>query len=238
MSEPKPQFPNFKEAYCAAYRCKPENFDHQVFWKCVYRRALPLTVVIWVVERRMFQPDLEVIRALGAAGSAVELQAVMGEFDNRCQVERSIRRAMFRMRVSGARLSPLMSGLLPLIKPLAPSPVVIGPRRSPQDIAAHAGQENRDARENTGAVVRRLKRFHSDIVGGRPLSDALAQLGVDLGDATALLGQHRAGRPELEWLHDHLAERGQLDWLRTENARLSRQAAEMGAKLSAAQGGR
>jgi hypothetical protein len=238
MSEPKIQFPNFKEAYCAAYGCKPENFDHQVFWKCVYRRALPLVVVIWAVERRMFQPDLEVIRALGAASSAVELQAVMGEFDNRCMVERSIRRAMFRMRVSGARLSSLFSGLLPLIKPPEPSPVMIEPRQSPQDIAAREGPENRDARENAGAVVRRLKRFHADIVGGRPLSDALAQLGVDLGEAAALLGQHRAGRPELGWLHDHLAERGQIEWLRAENARLTRQAAEMSAKLSAGRGGR
>jgi len=233
MAEPKTQFPNFKEAYCAAYRCKPENFDHQVFWKCVYRRALPLTVVIWVVERRMFQPDLEVIRALGSASNAVELQAVMGEFDNRCRLERSIRRAMFRMRVSGARLSPLFSGLLPLITPPAPSPVVIAPRRSPQDFAAREGPENRDARENTGVMVRRLKRFHADIVGGRPLPEALADLGVGLEEATALLGQHRSGRPDLGWLHDHLAERGQLDWLRAENARLAKQAAEMSAKLSA-----
>ncbi len=238
MSEPQLQFPNFKEAYCAAYRCKPENFDHQVFWKSVYRRALPLAAVIWVVERRMFQPDLEVIRALGAASSAVELQSVMGEFDNRCMVERSIRRAMFRMRVSGARLSPLFSGLLPLIKPPAPSPVMMEPRQSPQEIAAREGPESRDTRENSGAVVRRLKRFHADIVGGRPLPDALAQLGADLGEAAILLGQHRAGRPELGWLHDHLAERGQLDWLREENARLSKQAAEMSAKLSAMRGGR
>ncbi len=41
MSEPKIQFPDFKEAYRAAYRCQPENFDQQIFWKCVHRRALP-----------------------------------------------------------------------------------------------------------------------------------------------------------------------------------------------------
>lgn len=234
MSEPKIQFANLKEAYCAAYRCKPENFDHQVFWKCVYRRALPLAALIWVLERRMFQPDLEVIRALGAAGSAVEMQSVMGEFDNRCRLERSIRRAIFRMRVSGARLSPLFSDLLPLVSPPAPSPVVVVPKRSPQETAAGEGPENRDARENTGVIVRRLKRFHADIVGGRHLAEALADLGVDLEEATALLGQHRSGRPDLGWLHDHLAERGQLEWLRAENARLSRQAAEMSAKLSAA----
>ncbi len=237
MSAPKTLFPNFKEAYCAAHRCKPENFDHQVFWKSVYRRALPLTVVIWVVERRMFQPDLEVIRALGAASTAVELQSVMGEFDNRCMVERSIRRAMFRMRVSGARLTPLFTDLLPLIEPPAPAPVDFPPKRSPQDIAAREGPENRDARENTGVVVRRLKRFHADVVGGRPLPEALAELGVDLDEARALLGQHRSGRPDLGWLHDHLEERGQLDWLRAENARLAKQAAEMSAKLSAARGG-
>lgn len=238
MSEPQIQFPTFKEAYCAAYRCSPEKFDHRVFWKCVHRRALPLTVVIWAVERRVFQPDLEVIRALGAASSDVELRSVMEEFDNRCMVERSIRRTVFRMRVSGGRLMPLFRALLPLVKPFAPSPMAFGPGPGPSGTPAREAGENRDVRENTGAVVRRLKRFHTDIVGGRPLPDALAQLGVDLGEAATLLGQHRAGRPELEWLHDHLAERGQLDWLRTENARLSRQAAEMSAKLSAVQGGR
>ena len=237
MSEPKIQFPNFKEAYCAAHRCSPEKFDHQVFWKCVYRRALPLVVVIWAVERRVFQPDLEVIRALGAAGSDVELQAVMGEFDNRCMVERSIRRTVFRMRVSGARLMPLFRDLLPLVKPLAPSLVVVGPGKSPSGAPAKADQENRDLRENTGVTVRRLKRFHNDIVGGRPLPEALAGLGVGPEEASALLAQHRAGRPELGWLHDHLAERGQLEWLRAENARLSKQAAEMAAKLSTARGG-
>jgi hypothetical protein len=236
MSEPKIQFASLKEAYCAAYRCKPENFDHQVFWKCIYRRALPLAVVIWVLERRMFQPDLEVIRALGAAAGAVEMQAVMGEFDTRCRLERSIRRAMFRMRVSGARLSRLFSELLPLIKPAEPSPVVIVPKRTPPDIASREEADNRDARENTGVMVRRLKRFHVDIVGGRRLPEALAELGVGLDEATDLLGQHRSGRPDLGWLHDHLAERGQLDWLRAENARLSRQAAEMSAKLSAERG--
>ena len=207
MSEPKIQFPNFKDAYCAAYRCKPENFDHQVFWKCVYRRSLPLAVV---------------------------MQAVMGEFDTRCRLERSIRRAVFRMRVSGARLSPLFSTLLPLIRPPSPSPVVIVPKRNPQGITAGEGPENRETRENTGMVVRRLKRFHADIVGGRPLPEALAVLGVGLDEATALLGKHRSGRPDLEWLHDHLAERGQLEWLRAENARLARQATEMSTKLSAA----
>lgn len=237
MSEPRIQFPNFKEAYCAAYRCSQEKFDHQVFWKCVYRRALPLVVVIWAVERRVFQPDLEVIRALGAAGSDIELQSVMGEFDNRCMVERSIRRTVFRMRVSGARLMPLFRDLLPLIRPLSPSTVAAGPGKSPPGAPAKDDQENRDVRENTGMMVRRLKRFHSDIVGGRPISEALAELGVDLGEAATLLGRHRAGRPELGWLHDHLAERGQLDWLRTENARLSRQAAEMSAKLSGTRGG-
>ena len=79
MSEPKIQFPNFKEAYCAAYRCQPENFDHRVFWRCVHRRALPLTILTWVLERRVFQPDLEVIHALGAASSEVELLAAMEE---------------------------------------------------------------------------------------------------------------------------------------------------------------
>ncbi len=168
MSVPKVQFPNFKEAYRAAYRFQPENFDQQVFQKCVYRRALPLAAVIWVGERRMFLADLEVILARGATDSEVELRAVMGEFDNRCRLERSMRRPMSRMRVSGARLSRLSSGLLPLIKPPAPSRVVTGPRQSPQDIAAREGTENRDAGEDTGAVVRRLERFHTDIAGGRP----------------------------------------------------------------------
>ena len=86
-------------------------------------------------------------------------------------------------------------------------------------------------------MVRRLKRFHTDIVGGRPPSEALAELGVGPEEATTLLGQHRAGRPDLGWLHDHLAERDELDKLRAENARLTKLAAEMGAKLFTARDG-
>ena len=54
--------PNTLESlYCAAHKCRPEEFRSKAFWNCMYRHAIPLSPVLRVLKRGYFIPDQELV---------------------------------------------------------------------------------------------------------------------------------------------------------------------------------
>src|SRR4249920_748799 len=104
MTEPTPpQFDTLRQAFSEVYRCPPAAFEKRVFWKCLYPHAWLPAHWMWWFERSFFLPDLEGVRAMGAARSEADLQRAIDDLENLCLVERSIRRGAFMIRLSSTR---------------------------------------------------------------------------------------------------------------------------------------
>lgn len=224
MSDPKPQFDTFREAYCAAHRCSPEQFGWAVFRRCLHRHALLVAPILRLGDPTFFQADFEVITAIGRATSQLELQVLIDEFENRRVVERDLLHATLRIRLSNFRLTETFLGLVPLLKPApAVAPTVAEPK-----VALAPGRE---AADSATLALRRLKRFHGSVVSGMPLAEAAREAGIALEEVGPQIERHKAGRPELVWLGEYLGQVGKLVELREENERLMRLTADLTRKL-------
>jgi hypothetical protein len=51
----------FEELFCEANKCTPAEFPRRVFWKCLYRHAVPLAPLLLVVWPKYFAPDKQLI---------------------------------------------------------------------------------------------------------------------------------------------------------------------------------
>jgi len=107
----------FRESFCERFGCPPENYEKQVFWRCLYRRSLPLAWLIYLVRRKHFDLDLQTIRQLGVCRSPQEFRAELESFRYEYRSRGGMLRQI-RVRVSGKRLIGL---LLELGQPLEPA---------------------------------------------------------------------------------------------------------------------
>ncbi len=224
MSDSKPQFDSFQDAYCAAYRCKPEQYGWSSFRRCLHRHALLVAGPLRLWNPSFFQADFEVISAIGRATTQLELQVLIDEFENRRVVERDLLHATFRIRLSNYRLTETFMDLVPLLKP-APAVAV------PENGAKVTRSPNREVSDSATLALRRLKRFHTAVVSGISPAEAAAEAGIALEEIGPLIERHQAGRPELAWLGEYLAQISKLTELREENERLMRLTADLTRKL-------
>ncbi len=221
MGKEPAQFKNLREAYCAVYRCRSDAFERKVVWHCFPLHVLPFALVFWVLERSLFQKDLESIRAAGQARTSEELESVINEFENLRGVERGFRRGTLHLCIRGhllgKRLEPLLS-------------MVIGYQSTaPTELPVRAIPL--DSREPGSLTIRRLRKFRDDIIQGRRLSDALNESGWTETELLHLVAAQAPGRPDLIWFTEYLGQLKELSTLRRENERLTRVAAELSARV-------
>ncbi len=224
MSDSKPQFASFQDAYCAAYRWKPEQYGWSVFRRCLHRHARLVAGPFRLWNPSFFQADFEVITAIGRATTQLELQVLIDEFENRRVVERDLLHATFRIRLSNYRLTETFMDLVPLLKP-APTAAI------PENGAQVSLAPSREVSDSAILALRRLKRFHTAVVAGISLAEAAADAGISLDEIGPQIERHKAGRPELIWLGEYLAQIAKVTELREENDRLMRLTADLTRKL-------
>ena len=106
----------FRESFCERFGCPPEGFEERVFWRCLYRRSLPLALLVYFVHRDYFALDLLTIRQLGVARSAQEFRGELESFRYEYRMRGGILRNL-RVRVSGKRLMGLLRQTLPDLEP-------------------------------------------------------------------------------------------------------------------------
>lgn len=112
----------FSSAYCEKYGCDPGAFESRVFWRCLYRHALPVAGLIRFFRPDYFVDDIRTIRQLGAARNAEEYRHEIDAFGYLNRRHRGFDRRRLRIRVSGQRLMSLMSEVLPEWASGAPDP--------------------------------------------------------------------------------------------------------------------
>ena len=209
MTTNTPQFDTLREAYAAIYDCRPEDFEHRVFWRCLHLHAGLPARWMWAVERDFFRTDLEVVQALAEARCDADLRRAIDDLENHTLVERSLRRGMLRIRLSPSRLRRLLNPLLPLLKPLPE-------QRESEPLIAPAPARAEGARRPLRRVdeLKSLRRIHSRIVAGIAVPDALQEAGLGKDEFLASLVDHAPSHPELAWLLSYLHMLDEVEALR------------------------
>jgi hypothetical protein len=101
----------FRESFCERFGCPPEAFERRVFWRCLYRRSLPLSLVVYLVNRNYFALDLQTIKQLGVARSLQEFRGELESFRYEYRMRGGLLRNL-RVRVSGKRLMGVLREVL------------------------------------------------------------------------------------------------------------------------------
>lgn len=84
--------------------CPAEGYRREVFWRCVYRHALPLAAIIHRVAPETFQEDFDLIREVGAMTDPETITREINYFYGRNVRDKSWIRRTLLIRVSGKRL--------------------------------------------------------------------------------------------------------------------------------------
>lgn len=197
MADQKPQFSNFKDAYCAYYRVTPEKYAQSVLW-----RSLPLTrrllaLPILAFNQTFFATDLDIIRSLGPMQSSENFSLQLDELHAVNRLERNLRRGILGIRASGSRLMDLWKVVEPYVTP-PPEPVfsrVPGPTGAvgvvrtmePAEMTATAPVSTPAARLSP-AAVRNVGRNVNRETPSQPRTNALsAPVAVDAADVSGMV---------------------------------------------------
>ena len=89
-----------------------EDFNRRVFWKCLYRHALPLAAFLFWTNREFFRPDLELIQSLSSTTTFSEVKAEASFVRHDQRMQDGFLRGTLRIRISGRRLANLASTTL------------------------------------------------------------------------------------------------------------------------------
>jgi hypothetical protein len=102
----------FKQAFCTRFACTQEQYESAVFWRVVFRHALPLAWFIRRVSPGFFAEDLDLIREVGEITNPEIFKNEVNYFHGRNIRHKSWIRTVLRVRVSGGRLLKLRRQIL------------------------------------------------------------------------------------------------------------------------------
>src|SRR5262249_35501562 len=100
---------DFRTAFCKKFQCSREDFNERVFWKFLYRHALPFAASLGWMNREFFQPDLDLIHSLASTTTLSEVKAEASFIRHDQRMQAGFLRGTLRMRISGRRLADLAS---------------------------------------------------------------------------------------------------------------------------------
>lgn len=207
MAKTHPKFPNFRDAFCAYYRCRPEDFQKRAFLRAVHPLKLPFALPIYAFNKPFFAMDFGIIDSMGDARTETEYEFAMDELIGINRVERSIRRGLLGIRISGSRLSAMWKRLEPYVEP----PVIEVPRPDvsvvPQDTIGRRASEasGLGGRELAPQLVRRLKTAYEAITSGVPVPEAAVTAGfADEAEFLSVLEARAHTTPSARWLQEQL----------------------------------
>lgn len=104
--------PSFKEAYCAHFDCPPERYEESLFWRAIFRHAVPLALIIRRFDPDFFHEDLDLIREVGAMSSQAIFRNEINYFYGRNLRDKRWLRTGLRVRISGNRMMHLWGKLM------------------------------------------------------------------------------------------------------------------------------
>ena len=102
----------FREAVCQNLGCSPQEFEKLVFWRCLYRHALPVARALWITFPHFFDDDLKSIRLLGDISSIGHMEREADCLWHAYHKRGGLIRVGLGVRISGSRLVRLARRVL------------------------------------------------------------------------------------------------------------------------------
>lgn len=101
----------FKAIYCERFSVPAARFDESLFWRAIRWYALPVVLVVKIVNVNYFRPDYEFIRSVGSCEIMADVRAEVAAFRWECGISSPLRRHL-RLRISTSRVAKLAKRLL------------------------------------------------------------------------------------------------------------------------------
>lgn len=231
---PTPKFPNFREAFCAYYRCRPEDYQRRAFMRAMNPFKMVLGLPIYTFNKPFFAMDFGVVDSIGDARTESEFGFAMDELIGINRVERSIRRGLLGIRISGSRLKAMWETLKPYIEAPAAEAPRVDAAVVPQDIIGRRAPEAGPAGAALAPqLVRRLRSASDAVISGVPVAQAVAEAGFESeADFVAALRSRADVHGQSRWLLAQLELAGKLAALESELAHARSVIADQQVELS------
>ena len=199
----QPKYGNFREAYCAYYRCRAQDFQKRAFFRAMgpFRRTLGLP--IYWFNKPFFAMDFGIIDSVGDARTATEFDSAQEELMGITRVERSIRRGLLGIRISGPRLNAMWKRLSPYIEPPAEVALAEAVAVVPQTTISRRMVDGSPAPGDilTPHVIRKLRLAMEAVISGVPAAKAAEDAGFGrVADFTDALRNRAVSHEPSRWL--------------------------------------
>jgi len=102
----------FSEIFSEQFYCPKLLFRPALFLTSLYRVSLPVSLLIYLFNRRYFQRDLELVRDLGFCSDREMFYNRVVRFHQETDQEIDTRRKKWKLRVSGRHLLALEAAVL------------------------------------------------------------------------------------------------------------------------------
>ena len=106
--------PDFRTAFCAQMGCADSAFERALFWRGLYRHAVPVAFFLRLVVPGFFREDEEFIRWVGRDGSLAEVEADIERYRYGNRVRTHWLRTGLRIHLDPARIWTLAQRCLTL----------------------------------------------------------------------------------------------------------------------------
>jgi len=97
----------FQEIFCRSQKCDPSDFRDRVFWRCLYRHAIPLAYVLKKLTPDFFIDDHTLIQQVALDRDLEEVEANLKDFQYVNNARRHWLRTGLKVRVSGRKVASL-----------------------------------------------------------------------------------------------------------------------------------
>jgi hypothetical protein len=97
----------FRSAFCAHTGCADASFERRLFWRSLYRHALPVAFLVRLFNPSFFRDDDEFIRWVGGDSSLSEVAEDVARFQYGNWVRRHWLRTGLRLQLDPERITAL-----------------------------------------------------------------------------------------------------------------------------------
>ena len=102
----------FRETFCESFQCPPAAFEEEVFWRCLYRHAVPVAAVLYRTRPELFKTDMDFIHEIGGVKNPDIFKNELNRFHGANVRDKTWLRGAFSVRVSARRLIRLKNQAL------------------------------------------------------------------------------------------------------------------------------
>ena len=105
--EPIKTAKSFRTLFCEFFHCSLQEYEHQLFVRCLHRHALPVAGILSRISPEFFREDAGFMCDLATACSREEVLTELNRFHGRNVRDQNWLRKTFSLRISGKRVQRL-----------------------------------------------------------------------------------------------------------------------------------